>query len=181
MLFLSWQKVKKMTQDFIKAVMIWLMSWFPAPTPPVVHVRKQFGVTIGPAKKQKARTTMPPSTAPASLATAFVDDEKVFVKLSPGVDSKGAPATLKSVPQWTSSDETVVTVSAVAEDGTTLVTDGMSGWLVGGAPGSAVVKITAEGDVTPGVDPLELDIAVAVAGGDPTSLGAVIAAQPVKQ
>jgi len=177
-----WQGFTKgitaMTQDFLKTVFTWLMSWFPAPVIPVVQSR-QFDVTIGPFKKQEQN--MPPSTAPASLATAFVDDEKVFVTISPGKDSKGAPATLKSVPVWTTSDSSIVTVSAVAKDGTTPVTDGLSGWLVGQGAGSANVKITAEGDVAPGVDTLELDIACAVAGGDPTSLGAVIDAQPVKQ
>lgn len=164
--------------DFVQAVLTWLMRWFPAPTP-AQSGASQFDVMIGPVvlknPKNQKETGMAVSTAPASLALALVDNQKAFLTLSPGTDDQGQPATLKSVPVWAVADPAVASVSAVAADGTTPVTDGMSGWIVAGAPGATVVKITAEGDVVVGKDPLELDVSVAVAGGDPTSLGATVA------
>jgi hypothetical protein len=120
------------------------------------------------------------AAGPVNAALAEMDDEKAFVELSPGVDAAGKPATLKSVPVWTSSDPTVVTVEFLGADGVTPVTDGMSGWLKAGNPGATVVTITAEGNVTPGVTPLEVDISCAVAGGDSTGIGVVVN-PPVKQ
>jgi len=155
-----------MTQDpLFKTFLRWLIAWFPAPAG-----TRGLEVSLGPVRA-KGKNLM---GAPTVEAVTLVDNQKVFVKLAPGADAGGQPGQLHGVPVWTSSDDSVVSVSAVAEDGTTPVTDGMSGWLVSGKPGVATVKITAEGDVTPGVDALELDFNVTVQGGDPTSLDATL-------
>lgn len=156
-----------MIDPLFKVFLKWLIAWFPAP---VLVTTGSFQVSIGPTRA-KGSTLMTLTVK----AVTLVDNQKTFVKLAPGLDAGGQPGSLHGVPVWVSSDDTICSVSAVGEDGTTPVTDGLSGWLVSGKPGSAIVKVTAEGDATPGVDPLECDFNVTVQGGDPTSLDAVVA------
>ncbi len=123
------------------------------------------------------------SLAPVELATALQDDEKVFLKITPGVDVKGKPAKWRSVPAISSGDSAIVVVdqTTAAPDGSAQAqsVDGVSAWLVAGDPGTTDVSADLEVDSAPGSDQT-VTVHCAVAGGDSTGAGAVVG-DPVKQ
>lgn len=97
------------------------------------------------------------------------DDQQVALTISI-VDKKGKPAQVDGVPAWAGSDDTVITVTAAA--------DGMSANVVGVAPGSARVVVTADADLGTGTTDLTgtLDfnvlaggaVSISIAAGTPT-------------
>lgn len=117
------------------------------------------------------------------VAAAFQDDEKVYLKIGPGVDAKGMPAKWRSVPTLGVSDPSVVTVDQTSNDPDgnpqSQTVNGISGWLVGGAPGTADVTAALEVDANQGADQ-NVIIHCAVGGGDSTG-AAVVLGDPVKQ
>lgn len=115
--------------------------------------------------------------APVEVAAAFHDDEKVFLKITPGVDSKGKAAKWRNVPILITSDSAIVNldVASPAPDGSAQVQDtsSVSAWLVAGDPGTADVTAGLEVDANPGADQ-DVTVHCAVAGGDSTGAGVVL-------
>lgn len=71
------------------------------------------------------------------------DDKTVGVSIA-YVDAKGNPAQVEGAPVWSSSDESILTVTAAA--------DGLSAVVTPAGPlGSAQVKVTADADLGAGV------------------------------
>jgi hypothetical protein len=99
------------------------------------------------------------------------DDQKQTLSIQP-IDDKKKPALVDGVPTWASSDETVVTVAAAA--------DGMSAEVVGVAPGTARVVVTADADLGSGVTPLTGVQEYTVTAGAATTLS-ITAAPPASQ
>ena len=99
------------------------------------------------------------------------DDQQVDLSISP-VDKKGKPALVDGAPVWASSDETVITVSAAA--------DGMSATVVGVAPGSARVSVTADADLGEGTTSITGTLDFNVTAGAAASLN-ITAGTPVDQ
>lgn len=120
---------------------------------------------------------------PVDVAAAFQDDEKVYLAITPGFDSKGAKAKWRGVPAIVSADTTVVSVdqTSPAPDGSAQAQsiDAVSAWLVAGGPGTTDVSASLEVDSAPGADQ-QVNIHCAVAGGDSTGAGVVLA-DAVKQ
>ena len=85
------------------------------------------------------------------------DDQQVGLSIKI-VDKKGNPAQVDGAPVWAGSDDTVITVTAAA--------DGMSAVVVGVAPGSARVVVTADADLGAGTTDLTgtLDFDVTAGG-----------------
>jgi hypothetical protein len=96
------------------------------------------------------------------MALVITDSQQFKVDIQP-VDKAGNPGTLASVPVWSVSDPTIVTVAPAADGLSAVVT-------ATGKLGTAEVHVTAEGDPTPGVDTITGTLAVQVIGGKAVSL-----------
>ena len=91
------------------------------------------------------------------MELVITDSQQFSVEIQP-VDKFGNPGTLASVPVWAASDPTILTVVPAA--------DGMSAVVsAAGKLGVAQVKVTGEGDPTPGVNTITGTVDVQVVGG----------------
>jgi hypothetical protein len=99
------------------------------------------------------------------------DDQKVSLTIQP-VDKKGKPAPVDGVPEWASSDETVVTLEVAA--------DGLSAVASAVAPGSCRVVVTADADLGSGVTSITGSIDFNITGGQATAV-TVVAGTPEDQ
>jgi len=99
------------------------------------------------------------------------DDQQVALTIQP-VDKKGKPALVDGVPVWAGSDDTVITVTAAS--------DGMSAVVVGVAPGTARVVVTADADLGSGVTDLTGTLDFNVTGGSAVTLN-ITAGTPTDQ
>lgn len=80
------------------------------------------------------------------MATILKDDQQVTASVE-YVDRRGHPADVDEAPSWSSSDETILTVTPDP--------DGMSALIVAaGGIGSAQITVTADADLGDGVKPL---------------------------
>ncbi len=96
------------------------------------------------------------------MELVITDSQQFKVEIQP-VDKAGNPGTLASVPVWSASDPTILTVVPAA--------DGMSAVVSAtGKLGTAQVNATGEGDSTPGVNTITGTVAVQVIGGKAVSL-----------
>lgn len=82
----------------------------------------------------------------------------------------GSTATLFGTPVWSSSDNTIATV--------TPATDGFSATIIAQAPGTCTVTVSGEGDPSPGVDPVSSSVSVTVVNAEATQI-ALTAGTPV--
>lgn len=89
------------------------------------------------------------------------DDQQVLLTIQP-VDAKGKPAVVDGAPVWAASDETVITVQDSA--------DGLSAMVLGVAPGSARVVVTADADLGSGITPLTGTLDFTITGGSAVAL-----------
>jgi hypothetical protein len=96
------------------------------------------------------------------MELVITDSQQFRVEIQP-VDKAGNPGTLASVPVWSASDPTILTV-APAADGLSAVVSAM------GKLGAAQVHVTAEGDPTSGVNTITGTVDVQVVGGKAVSL-----------
>jgi hypothetical protein len=101
-------------------------------------------------------------TGGVRMELVITDSQQFRVEIQP-VDKVGNPGTLASVPAWSASDPTILTVLPAA-DGMSAVVSAM------GKLGAAQVNVTAEGDPTPGVNTITGTVAVQVVGGKAVSL-----------
>lgn len=93
----------------------------------------------------------------------LTDIQKVHLTIAP-VDAAGNPAPVDGIPSWSSSDESVLTVSAAA--------DGMSADAVTVGPlGNAQVNVSADADLGEGIETLTGTLDVEVVASQATSLG----------
>jgi len=89
------------------------------------------------------------------------------------VDKKGNAAKVDGVPSWSSSDESVATVTAAE--------DGLSASVVAAGPlGTAQINVTADADLGEGVKPIAGVLEVQVVGGETASV-AISAGTPEEQ
>jgi hypothetical protein len=96
------------------------------------------------------------------MELVITDSQQFTVEIQP-VDKAGNPGTLASVPVWSVSDPTILTVVPAA--------DGMSAVVSAkGKLGAAQVNVNGEGDPTPGVNTITGTVAVQVIGGKAVSL-----------
>jgi hypothetical protein len=96
------------------------------------------------------------------MELVITDSQEFKVEIQ-AVDKAGNPGTLASVPVWSVSDPTILTVVPAA--------DGMSAVVSAvGKLGAAQVNVTGEGDPTPGVNTITGTLAVQVGGGKAVSL-----------
>jgi hypothetical protein len=96
------------------------------------------------------------------MELVITDSQEFKVEIQ-AVDKAGNPGTLASVPVWSVSDPTILTVVPAA--------DGMSAVVSAkGKLGAAQVNVTGEGDPTPGVNTITGTLAVEVVGGKAVSL-----------
>ena len=96
-------------------------------------------------------------TGGVRMELVITDSQQFSVEIQP-VDKFGNPGTLASVPVWSASDPTILAVVPAA--------DGMSAVVSAtGKLGVAEVKVTGEGDATPGVNTITGTVAVKVVGG----------------
>ena len=101
-------------------------------------------------------------TGGVRMELVITDSQQFKVEIQ-AVDKAGNPGTLASVPVWSASDPTILTVVPAA--------DGMSAVVSAkGKLGRAQVNVTAEGDPTPGVNTITGTLAVEVVGGKAVSL-----------
>ncbi len=89
------------------------------------------------------------------------DDQQVGLSIAI-TDRKGNAAQVDGVPVWAGSDDTVITVTPAA--------DGMSANVVGVAPGSARVVVTADADLGAGTTDLTGTLDFDVTAGGATSI-----------
>jgi hypothetical protein len=144
-----------MTQSFLKIVLTWLMQWFPAPTAaPVVSF------IVGPVSNRT------PSKKESQMSTLILtDSQKVALALAPA-DAAGNPAPIdvSTPPVWSSSDDTVLTVTAAA--------DGMSADAVTtGKLGTATISVSADADPSSATKTIAGTLDVQVLAGEAVSLG----------
>lgn len=99
------------------------------------------------------------------------DDQQVQLTIQP-VDKKGKPALVDGVPVWAGSDDTVILVTAAA--------DGMSANVVGVAPGTARVVVTADADLGTGVTNITGTLDFNITGGAAATV-TITAGTPVDQ
>ncbi len=95
------------------------------------------------------------------MELVITDSQQFLVEIQP-VDKAGNPGTLASVPVWSASDLTILTV-APAADGLSAVVSAT------GKLGTAQVNVTADGDPTPGVNTITGTVDVQVVGGKAVS------------
>ncbi len=89
------------------------------------------------------------------------------------VDKKGQPALVDGVPEWASSDETIITVVAAA--------DGMSAVVAAVGPlGSAKVSVTGDADLTGEVKPIFGTLDVTITQGQAVGFK-ITTSDPVEQ
>lgn len=84
------------------------------------------------------------------------DDQKVTLSISP-VDAKGNPAAVDGAPAWSSSDDTILAVTAAP--------DGMSAVAVAGKIGDAQISVTADADMGGGTTTIAGALDVSVLAG----------------
>lgn len=97
-----------------------------------------------------------------SVSVVLKDNEKVSVSISP-VDAAGNPGKIDGVPVWSSSNETVLTV--------TPADDGLSAVLTTVGPlGNAQVEVNADADLGEGVKNVSGLIDVEVVAGETVAL-----------
>ncbi len=89
----------------------------------------------------------------------MTDSQQANVKLVI-LDSKQKPAQVDGVPVWTTSDATVAAVTPAA--------DGMSALVVAGNGGPALITVTCDADLGPGVTPIIGTLDVTITGGAAT-------------
>ena len=96
------------------------------------------------------------------MELVITDSQQFRVEIQP-VDKAGNPGTLATVPVWSASDPTLLTVAPAA--------DGMSAVVSAtGKLGAAQVDVTAEGDPTSGANTITGTVDVQVVGGKAVSL-----------
>jgi len=96
------------------------------------------------------------------MELVITDSQQFGVEIQP-VDKAGNPGTLATVPVWSASDPTILTVAPAA--------DGMSAVVsAAGKLGAAQVHVTAEDDPTSGVNTITGTVDVQVVGGKAVSL-----------
>ena len=96
------------------------------------------------------------------MELVITDSQQFRVEIQP-VDKAGNPGTLASVPVWSASDSTILTVVPAA--------DGMSAVVSAtGKLGAARVDVAAEGDSTSGANTITGTVDVQVVGGKAASL-----------
>jgi hypothetical protein len=101
-------------------------------------------------------------TGGVRMELVIADSQQFRVEIQP-VDKAGNPGTLATVPVWSASDPTILTVAPAA--------DGMSAVVSGtGKLGAAQVHVTAESDPTSGVNTITGTVDVQVVGGKAVSL-----------
>ena len=118
----------------------------------------RFNFSVGPVT-QKVNIVMP-------LALKLTTEQKVNVTITP-VTAGGKPAQLDSVPVWSVNSGSVTLAPAV---------DGLSCFILAGDAGASEVDVTAEGDMTPGVDTVSGIITVTVTQPEAATLGLTAAA-----
>jgi len=128
-------------------------------------------LTPGPAVKIIFTAELDGTITEGATSMNLRDDQQVTLTIQP-VDKKGAPAPVDGVPVWASSDATVVAVTPAA--------DGMSAVVVGVAPGTARVVVTADADTGAGVTDLTGTLDFTVTGGSAVSI-TITAGEPTDQ
>lgn len=93
----------------------------------------------------------------------LTDVQEVRLSISPK-DSQGNPATVDGAPAWASSDESVLTVAAVSDDG--LTADAVTV----GPLGTATVTVTADADLGEGVTSLTDTVEITVVASEASAL-----------
>lgn len=101
----------------------------------------------------------------------LTDSQKCSLSIKP-VDAKGKPAPVDGVPEWSSSDANVISVSPSA--------DGLSAVIVAGDPGSAQVSVSADAELGSGVTTLTGALDVQVTGGQAVAMS-ISAGAPEEQ
>ena len=92
----------------------------------------------------------------------LTDLQKVKMSIAP-VDAVGNPAKIDGVPQWASSDETLVSITPAA--------DGLSCYATAVGPlGTVQVSVQADADLGPGVKTITGTLDIEVTASDATSL-----------
>ena len=99
------------------------------------------------------------------MTIQLVDNQKVLLTISGGLDAKGDPAVITDVPAWSSSVPAVAALTPSA--------DGLSCEVVAGTPGIAQVTVTDAAGATAAVD-------FTIVGGPAVSF-AITAGVPVTQ
>jgi hypothetical protein len=97
----------------------------------------------------------------------LTDVQEVRLSISPK-DSQGNLASVDGVPTWESSDESVLTVAAVSDDG--LMADAVTV----GPLGTATVTVTADADLGDGVTTLSDTVDITVVASQASALNVAV-------